>query len=279
VAAPVAAQPATAVPPVEPPKPPAVAPEPSTPVVAAPVAAPPVAATPISPPPKPVEPPPVVAAAPKPVEPPAPPAAVPPVAAPPVAAPVAVAPAPPVAAPAPPPPAYVIARVPPPTLAKPAEPAHAGPAANPDQAVADFRAAVRRNEVARATSLLGSVSGDTGGYKDMVKSLTALRARQDAVAALLTLSVAAEQPGRALGALTEVAAWPDLQKPATQARAWIAEVERGWDQGLAATLDAARRGDKAAAAAILAQIPSGDALTPAYQTRRAQVAAQVAALP
>ena len=146
--------------------------------------------------------------------------------------------------------------------------------------MADFRAAVRRNEVARATGLLGSVSGDTGGYKDMVKSLTALRAKQDAVASLLTMSVAAEQPAKALSAVTEVAAWPDLLRAATQARAWVAEVERSWDKALAATIDATKRGEKAEAQAILVQVPTGDGiLTPAYQTRRAQVAAQVAALP
>ena len=162
----------------------------------------------------------------------------------------------------------------PPQLIKPAR-----EAAVTDNAVIEFRTALRAKRALRAEAYLSSIAADAGGYRDMVKNLTQLKGEQDGAFAAMGKAVGAGQAATLLEAMVQATAYPELTGAIAQGRTWVAQLEERWKAALACADEAIAHHDAASALALLGEVPSDPAVvTAALGAQRAALAAKLAAL-
>jgi hypothetical protein len=151
-------------------------------------------------------------------------------------------------------------------------------AAVTDSAITEFRAALRNKRALRAEAYLSSIAADAGGYRDMVRNLTELKAEQDAAFASLSRAAAAGQAAVLLEAMAQATAYPELSAAIGQCRGWIQLMEERWKAALARADEAISQHDASSARALLGEVPADPAvLTAPLGAQRAATAAKLAA--
>jgi hypothetical protein len=171
--------------------------------------------------------------------------------------------------PPPPPPLQLRA----PQLIKPAR-----EAAVTDSAIIEFRAALRNKRALRAEAYLSSIAADAGGYRDMVRNLTQLKAEQDAAFASLSRAAASNHAAELVEAMAQATGYPELNGALGQCRTWIALQEERWKAALDRADEAISHHDLSGAGALLGEVPADPAvLTSPFAGTRAALAAKLAA--
>lgn len=152
-------------------------------------------------------------------------------------------------------------------------------AAVTDTAITEFRAALRTKRALRAEAYLSSVPADTGGFKDMVKNLTALKAAQDGTFTAMSRAAFRGHAAELADAATQAAIYPELTQAVGQSRQYIASIEERWSVALTRADEAISHHDAASASALLSEVPADPlVLTAPFTAKRAATAALLAGL-